>query len=124
MKEINKAKIYIEDLPYETKEKLEEDISLYKKQIKEYQKSVGVPRPLPNHPVIISLLDIEYVVLSREEEKKNFKERPNKDYVKFRVEEYGSIESQLEYIQENGIEEWIKRNNIIKKKYPKPKKGK
>ena len=33
--------------------------------------------------------------------------------------EYGSVESQIEYITENGIDKWKEKVDAIKKKYPK-----
>ena len=37
-----------------------------------------------------------------------------------RREEYGSVEDQLEYITENGLEAWQQKVAEIKAKYPKP----
>lgn len=37
-----------------------------------------------------------------------------------RMDEYGSAESQLEFITENGLEAWQTKVAEIKKKYPKP----
>ena len=36
-----------------------------------------------------------------------------------RKSEYGSLESQIEYITENGIDKWKEKVDAIKKKYPK-----
>ena len=36
-----------------------------------------------------------------------------------RKAEYGSVESQIEYITENGIDKWKEKVDAIKKKYPK-----
>ena len=33
--------------------------------------------------------------------------------------EYGTVEQQLEYITENGIDKWKEKVDAIKKKYPK-----
>lgn len=41
------------------------------------------------------------------------------DYIYARIQAYGSSESQLEFITENGLEEFKKRQNEIKNKYPK-----
>lgn len=37
-----------------------------------------------------------------------------------RLAEYGSVEEQLEYLAENGIKAFTKRQADIKAKYPKP----
>lgn len=43
----------------------------------------------------------------------------NKSQVAKRVAEYGTIEQQLEYIVENGIDAFITQQKAIKEKYPK-----
>jgi len=42
-----------------------------------------------------------------------------KDYKQNRIEEYGSVETQLEFLVENGVDAFITRQNEIKTKYPK-----
>ena len=42
-----------------------------------------------------------------------------KDYKQNRIEEYGSTETQLEFLVENGVDAFIARQNEIKNKYPK-----
>lgn len=44
---------------------------------------------------------------------------PKYNYKKLRREEYGTVESQLEYLVENGLEALKSRNLAIKAKYPK-----
>ncbi|MCT4575075.1 MAG: hypothetical protein N4A43_02340 [Alphaproteobacteria bacterium] len=44
----------------------------------------------------------------------------NKTYIDKRRKEYGSIEEQLEFITENGLEAWQEKVSEIKLKYPKP----
>ena len=41
------------------------------------------------------------------------------DYVRYRKEEYGTIEQQIEYIVEHGVDKLQERNNAIKQKYKK-----
>jgi len=43
----------------------------------------------------------------------------NEDYKTKRIKEYGSVEEQLEYIVENGLDAFITRQSNIKLKYPK-----
>lgn len=43
----------------------------------------------------------------------------SKTYKEKRLEEYGTVQEQLEYIVENGIDAFIQRQNAIKEKYPK-----
>ena len=43
----------------------------------------------------------------------------NQAQVQKRINEYGSIAEQIEYITENGIEAWQTKVNSIKAKYPK-----
>lgn len=45
---------------------------------------------------------------------------PNYNYKISRQISYGSIESQIEYITENGIEAWQEKVTEIKSRYPKP----
>jgi hypothetical protein len=40
-------------------------------------------------------------------------------YADKRIEEYGSIAEQIEYITENGLDAWQSKVNSIKAKYPK-----
>ncbi len=40
-------------------------------------------------------------------------------YKRKRQEEYGTVEKQLEYIVENGLDAFITKQNEIKSKYPK-----
>lgn len=47
------------------------------------------------------------------------KKEKTKEYIALRNAERGSVESQLEYIVENGIDAFIKRDKEIRKKYPK-----
>ena len=42
-------------------------------------------------------------------------------YKRKRQEEYGTVEKQLEYIVENGLDAFITKQNEIKSKYPKGK---
>jgi len=42
------------------------------------------------------------------------------DYIKYRKEEYGSIEQQIEFITEHGLDAWQTRVQEIKLEYPKP----
>ena len=44
----------------------------------------------------------------------------NYDYKIMRMTEYGTIESQVEFITENGLEAWQNKVSQIKEKYPKP----
>ena len=48
----------------------------------------------------------------------NIKEK-NQVAIDNRKSEYGSLESQIEYITENGIDKWKEKVDAIKKKYPK-----
>ena len=41
-------------------------------------------------------------------------------YMKSRLIEYGSLEKQVEFITENGLEAWQTKVAVIKEKYPKP----
>jgi len=41
-------------------------------------------------------------------------------YADKRIKEYGSLEEQIEFITENGLEAWQTKVNLIKEKYPKP----
>jgi hypothetical protein len=43
----------------------------------------------------------------------------NQAQVQNRIKEYGTMEQQIEYITENGIEAWQTKVNTIKTKYPK-----
>lgn len=43
-----------------------------------------------------------------------------KTYAEKRLEEYGSVLEQIEYITEKGIEAWQTKVSSIKEKYPKP----
>jgi len=45
---------------------------------------------------------------------------PEKTYKEKRIEEYGTVPEQLEYIVENGIDDFISRQKAIKVKNPKP----
>ena len=45
--------------------------------------------------------------------------KPEPTYAELRNAERGSVEEQLEYIQENGLQAWIDRDNTIRAKYPK-----
>ena len=47
------------------------------------------------------------------------KEEKNQVAIDNRKSEYGSLESQIEYITENGIDKWKEKVDAIKKKYPK-----
>ena len=47
------------------------------------------------------------------------KEEKNQVAIDSRKSEYGSLESQIEYITENGIDKWKEKVDAIKKKYPK-----
>ena len=40
-------------------------------------------------------------------------------YIRKRQKEYGTVEEQLEYIVENGLDAFISKQNGIKSKYPK-----
>ena len=42
-----------------------------------------------------------------------------KDYKQNRIEEYGSLAEQIEYITENGLDAWQTKVQEIKTKYPK-----
>ena len=41
------------------------------------------------------------------------------DYARNRIEEYGSLEKQIEFITENSLKEWKEKVAEIKAKYPK-----
>jgi len=43
-----------------------------------------------------------------------------KTYAGKRREEYGSVQEQIEFITEKGLESWQKKVTSIKEKYPKP----
>ena len=43
----------------------------------------------------------------------------NQAQVQKRIKEYGSIAEQIEYITENGLDDWQSKVNSIKIKYPK-----
>lgn len=46
-------------------------------------------------------------------------ELDSKFWLRQRISEYGTPQSQLEYIVEHGIESFIERQNLIKQKHPK-----
>ena len=47
-------------------------------------------------------------------------EAPVKTYVDKRAKEYGTVQEQIEFITENGLEAWQTKVSEIKSKYPKP----
>lgn len=44
---------------------------------------------------------------------------PNPDWLEKRIAAYGNIQSQLEFIAENGLEAWQEEVAMIKKQFPK-----
>jgi hypothetical protein len=47
-------------------------------------------------------------------------EYASKQYIRDRISAYGSVEKQIEYLVEHGIEAFVQRQLDIKAQYPKP----
>lgn len=62
----------------------------------------------------------EEIAAREEEEKRCREEEAAQAYIHKRNEERKSIAFQLEFIAENGIEEWMKREYEIRARHPKP----
>ena len=81
----------------------------------------------PNAEVTVSGGDIDTIVWCNgtqpipKEQILNILPQIEKEFntINNRVNEYGSIAEQIEYITENGIEAWQSKVNSIKAKYPK-----
>ena len=58
-------------------------------------------------------------MIIRKTEKNDKNKRYGWNYKRKRKLEYGSIEEQIEYIVENGLDAFISKQNAIKSKYPK-----
>lgn len=56
---------------------------------------------------------------TRVENTKNVEEYTNYDYEVSRTVAYGSVEAQLEYMTENGLDAWQEKVTEIKEMYPK-----
>lgn len=72
---------------------------------------------------LVELTDEEKAVRLVEEAEAE-RERKQTEYIANRKAEYGTVEEQLEYLAENGVEAFKRRQAEIKKRHPKPKKEK
>jgi effector-binding domain-containing protein len=115
-----------------TKELLEADIEMYKKSLENWRNSEGIAKPYPNYLIVETIVenDAEWVFIDDESSESVSAthdelidiDSENYDYSYARKSEYGSVEDQIEFITENGLEAWQAKVTEIKNKYPKPSK--
>jgi hypothetical protein len=115
-----------------SQELIEADIQMYKKSLENWRKKEGVPKPYPNYLIVETIVenDEDWKIIEDEEmeDKKTTHDElidisdPNYDYTYARRSEYGSVEDQIEFITENGLEAWQDKVTEIKNRYPKPSK--
>jgi hypothetical protein len=113
-----------------SKELLEADIEMYKKSLKNWRNSEGIAKPYPNYTIVETIVenDAEWVFIDDESSETASAthdqlidiNNENYNYSYARRSEYGSVEDQIEFITENGLEAWQAKVTEIKNKYPKP----
>lgn len=114
-----------------SQELLEADIAMYKKSLENWRNNEGIAKPYPNYLIVETIVenDAEWVFID-DESSESYNpthdelidiESENYDYSYARKSEYGSVEHQIEFITENGLDAWQVKVTDIKNKYPKPK---
>ncbi len=112
-----------------SKELIEADIERYKKSLENWRNSEGIPKPYPNYLIVETIVENdEQWVFIDDETSESYDpthdelidiDSENYDYSYARRSEYGSVEDQIEYITENGLDAWQAKVTEIKNKYPK-----
>lgn len=111
---------------------IQADIKQYKKSLKSWRNSEGVPKPYPNYLIVETIVenDEDWVFIDDEVSDSYSPthdelidiNNENYDYSYARTSEYGSVIDQLEFITENGLDAWQAKVTEIKNRYPKPNK--
>lgn len=112
-----------------SKELIKADIERYKKSLENWRNSEGIPKPYPNYLIVETIVENdEQWVFIDDETSESYDpthdelidiDSENYDYSYARRSEYGSVEDQIEYITENGLDAWQAKVTEIKNKYPK-----
>jgi hypothetical protein len=113
-----------------SEELIQADIDQYTENLESWRISEGIPKPYANYWFVETIVenDEEWQLINDDQiieqepthEEKIDINNTDYDYVYARTSEYGSLESQLEFITENGLEAWQAKVTEIKNKYPKP----
>lgn len=112
-----------------SEELIKSDIKQYKSNLNKWRNSVNIPKPYPAYLIVEKIVenDEEWELVNQTNDAENEPSHDelidtnneNYNYVYARTSEYGSIEEQIEYITENGLEAWQLKVSDIKNKYPK-----